>query len=484
MRISSALALLPFTVWAGAALAEPASPEGAAALTTVMQTYLGAAPGVVTVAPEGDVYGVKIDFTPLLAKIPAAEIDASATPYEFKLEDQGDGTWKMTQDQAFDFSFKVPNEVDFSLNVANYKGEGVFDEGLQTFTSGSGTATDVSIKQMITAPEAGGNTDVSYHIDSVDLASTGAEGASDGVDSTSKITAKNISETFNLPPMGEGAPSMAITFKAETYSADTTLTSFRPDAFYKLVAFMVANPDAAAVSAKQDDLKAIIKDGVPFFDNLKSVGTMQNLSVETPMGMFGATAAGVEVEANGVVEDGKLREALSFDGLTIPAGIAPDWSADLIPTKLSLDFALTRFNLAAPMDMILTAMDLTKNPPMDESKSAELLAALLPDGAFDVTIAPGGVTAAAYGLTYEGNMSISPAGGMPVGKAKLTLSGIDKIQAALDKAPDDQKGQILPMLGMAQGMGQPGDNGELVWNLEATAEGAMMVNGMNMGGGQ
>jgi len=58
------------------------------------------------------------------------------------------------------------------------------------------------------------------------------------------------------------------------------------------------------------------------------------------------------------------------------------------------------------------------------------------------------------------------------------------VQAAVNAAPDDQKGQILPMIGMAQGMAQPGENGALVWELEMTADGAMKVNGMNMGGGQ
>lgn len=483
MRISTLLALLPVTVWAGAAFAEPATPEGAAKLTEVIQTYIGAAPGVVTVAPEGDLYGVKIDFTPLLGKIPAPDFEASASPYEFKLADQGDGTWKMTQDQSFNLSVKVPGSFDVMVNVANYKSEGVFDENLKAFTSSTGTATDVTFKELVTAQDPAAATDVNYHIDSIDLKSSSVAGATAGVDATSTIVASNMSETMNIPGI-EGAPPMAITLKAASYTADSTLAGFRPDAFYKLVAFLVANPDGPAITAQQDALKSIVKEGLPFFDTLKSVGTMQGLSVETPLGVFGATTAAVEVEANGIVADGKLREAISIDGLSIPAGLAPDWATDLIPSKLSIDFALSRFNLAAPADMIIGAIDLAKNPPMDESKSAELLAALLPEGAFDITLAPGGVTAPAFGLTYDGSMSVSPAGGMPVGKAKLALTGIDQIQAALAKAPADQQGQVVPMLGMAQGMAKPGENGELVWELEATADGAMMVNGMNMGGGQ
>ena len=58
MRFSPLFLALPFCVGAGTALANPATPEGAAALTSTFQTYLGSVAGVVTVQPVGVVYGV------------------------------------------------------------------------------------------------------------------------------------------------------------------------------------------------------------------------------------------------------------------------------------------------------------------------------------------------------------------------------------------------------------------------------------------
>ena len=482
MRLSHAVAVLPFTVWSGVALAEPATVDGAAAITAALQTYLGASEGVVTVAPEGESYGVKLDFAPLLSKVPEKDFESSVTPIIFQLVDQGDGTWKMTQDQAFNLMIKMPGAAEISLAAANVKSDGVFDLALQAFTSSSSTITDMSLAEKIADPSAG-DVDVKYHIDSMVFDSTAVAGVTGGVDGTSNTLVTGLKEEFSLPPMGEGAPPTNIVANVQSYAAKSTVAGYRPDAIYKLVAYFVAHPDEAAITGSQDELKALISAGLPLFENMKSDGTLTGLSVETPMGVFAAATGGVQIDINGLVADGLFREAFTLDGFTIPAGLAPEWATDLVPTKLVMDFKVSRFNLLAPVKLLVATMDLTKTPPMAPEQDQAMLAALLPDGVVDVTLAPGGLSAPAYDLAYEGSMTAGPMGA-PSGKARLTLAGIDKVQAALNAAPDDQKSQILPMLGMAQGMAKPGENGALVWELEMTHDGAMMVNGMNMGGGQ
>ncbi len=83
---------------------------------------------------------------------------------------------------------------------------------------------------------------------------------------------------------------------------------------------------------------------------------------------------------------------------------------------------------------------------------------------------------------YQGEASIDP-NLPPAMKAKVTATGLDKIQAALQAAPPEQAQQPLMMLQMAQMMGKPGANGELVWDIDATdPSGAVSVNGTVMGG--
>ncbi|MDQ7775805.1 MAG: hypothetical protein Q4615_07815 [Paracoccus aminovorans] len=74
-----------------AAWAVPATDEGAARLTGVLQTYLGATEGVVSVTPQGDSYQLKIDPAPLLAQVPDAQAQITVSPLTYALTDNGDG---------------------------------------------------------------------------------------------------------------------------------------------------------------------------------------------------------------------------------------------------------------------------------------------------------------------------------------------------------------------------------------------------------
>jgi hypothetical protein len=58
------------------------------------------------------------------------------------------------------------------------------------------------------------------------------------------------------------------------------------------------------------------------------------------------------------------------------------------------------------------------------------------------------------------------------------------VEQALAAGPPEMTGQIIPVLKMAESMAKPGENGALVWELESTATGGMLVNGTNMMGGQ
>ena len=63
--VTAALVLI-----AAPALADPATPEGAAAIETALRSYIGPAPGVVAVTPAGDSYRATLDFTPYAAMLP------------------------------------------------------------------------------------------------------------------------------------------------------------------------------------------------------------------------------------------------------------------------------------------------------------------------------------------------------------------------------------------------------------------------------
>ena len=481
MRFSQAFAALPFVFCAGSAFAQTATDEGASALTAVLQTYLGAADGVVTVEVADEAYDVTLDFAPLIAAMPEPKAEASISPVVFQLTDNGDGTWEMTQDQAFDLALKVPGQLDMTVKIGNWTGSGTFDETLQAFSTSSSEFKDIAVNEVMSDPTMG-ESKVAYTIASASYDSTAVAAAAGGVDSAATYSLNGLTESFSMPGMGEGAAPTDISVTAETYVADAKIAGLRPDAIYKLVAFFVANPSEAAIIAQQDGLKAILRGGVPLFDHMISTGTVSAISVTTPMGAFGLDEAGVTVEANGLVADGLFREAFTLSGLTTPAGLVPEWATQLVPSALALDFKVTRFNLMAPVALLLDTVDFATGPTNPAAFQGQMMMAMMPEGVVDVTLAPGSIVAPIYELGYEGQMSAGMAA-MPSGKATLTAKGMTEVQAALAAAPEDMRGQIAPMLAMAEGMAKPGADGGLLWELEMTAEGGFMVNGVDMMGG-
>lgn len=455
--------------------AAEATPEGAAALTSVMQTYLGTTKGVVSVQPGGEAYAVTLDFAPLIAKAPEG-VTISVSPLQFNLTDLGDGTWQMQQDQSLTFSAIAPGAAEIVGSVGSLTSEGIFSAELGAFITSTTKISDIALTEKITDAQLG-NTDVAYAIRGLSYESTAAAGTAGGVDSKSSFVLEGLTESFTLPGI-----EMPLSLTAALTTGNSEITGLRPDAFYKLIAFFVANPDQAAIALRQDDLKSILQAGFPLFDHMTSTSTTASVAVDTPMGPAGLANVTIEVEANGVVSDGFVREAIRFDGLTLPAGVVPDWAVDLVPQAVSLDFSLSRFDLAAPAKLLLNMINLaTPEVPLTPEQNMALMLALMPEGVVAVTIAPGGIKAPLYEVTYEGALTFGAEQG-PDATATITATGMTAVKQALTKAPEEIGMQIAPALGMAEGLAKPGENGVLIWELQATPGGPMMVNGVDMMG--
>lgn len=460
-----------------AALADSATSEEAARLTEVFQTYLGAEPGVVTVVPGTDAYTVTLDFAPFIAKAGAGTFSGSVTPYVMTLTDNGDGTWATATDQPFEADLSATGISEFSYRLGSLQGTGVFDETLGAFTRSRSDFTDIAISQTITIPDAPPSVSTTSAASGF-YESKAVAGLAGGVDSTITYALSNYVQTMAVPGP-PGTPAEDVTVQAESYGGDANMTGFEPAAFYKLIAWFVAHPSKAAIEADQAGLKTILTEGVPFFQNIATKGGMTNATITTPVGVFTAASVGVIVDANGLVKDGLFREGLTFSGLTIPDGLAPGWAAGLVPKTFGLDFTVSGFDAAAPTAALVAAFDLTKPEPIDPALQGALMQALMPNGTVDITLGPSGVSSDIYNLTYEGAMTAGP-GGIPVGKATLTMTGMEAVMAALQAGPPEMTGQMMPMFGMAQGLAKPGADGALIWEIDASTPGTLLVNGTDL----
>ena len=468
------LAVFPFILWSGFAQAD-ATNDGAANLAGLLQTYLGATEGVVTVAPENAAYNVKIDLAPLISKMRQPGLDAHVTPLELLVTDNGDGTWSVTQDQAIELAVSVPDTMDYTMSAAHFVSNGIFDESLHSFSSFTADLTDVSNVQTIRDPTIDEINSAS-HADTIHIESTASAGAAGGVDTTSTYDVAGYSQTMGLPMMGE---VQDVTIAARRYTAKVDMQGFRPDAFYRLLAFLVANPSAEAITSKQHDLKEILRAGVPFFDHMISNAAVGSVVADTPMGTIRLDQIQATVEANGIVANGQVREAITLSGLRLPVDLVPAWASDLVPQSLVLDLGASGFDLAGPATLLLNNLDLTADPPLPEGVDQALLALLLPKGAAEVTLGASSVKGPVYEAKFAGSMSVGP-NDIPTGTARITATGLDKVEAAFAAAPPSLGMQGSIATGMLVAMAKPGADGELVWDIDATQPGVILVNGVDV----
>lgn len=463
--------LLTGPVWA------EATESGAEALKAVLQTYLGSAEAALTIAVDGDAYAVSVD---LAAMVPPAALQGgqlALTPLEFSLTDNGDGTWDYAQDQALAFNLVLPGALNMDVQIASFVSAGIFDESLMSFAETTTTLAGLTMTQVQTDPNIG-EMRVDYAVDAINTASQAVAGAAGGVDSTMTYEITGISETITMPAT-EGSPPMEIVVDLESGSSDGTVTGLRPAAVYGLIAWVVAHPSEAAMTADRAGVKTILQDGIPFFDHMLVQALYQNITVTTPFGAGGLSEAEATIEARGVVSDGMLREAFRLKGLILPEGLVPPFAASLIPDEFSIDVAVSEFDLAAAFAHGLNLLDMQMGESVPEGFDAQLLALLMPKGAVQITMAPGSLHNEIYALDYKGQMSAGLAG-VPTGTAKISLTGVEAILAALEQFPDEMKSQAVPVLGMAQAMAQPGPEGDLVWEIDASQPGSLKINGTEM----
>ena len=456
-----------------------ATAEGAAKITSALQAYLTAEPGVVTVTPGGETYGLKIDFAPLLAKAKQEDFSGSFTPLVMTLTEQGGGKWKVDQDQAVEFNFKGGGIADISGKVGSYKGTGIFDEALGYFETSSGTLTGFSYNQVITPPGEGTQT-VAYNIDLMTYSSEMNAAAGDSADGEAHYSATGISEIVSIPanPKG-GMPQMDLNVTLASMVQDNSIKGMKFKPLASVLAFLVAHPSKDLIVKDQSVLKDLLRNAIPLWTRVEATMSGESFNVASPFGKFGAAKMTFNAAMNGIVNDGYFREAFGVEGFTAPAALIPPWATDLVPTSAAIDFEVSGFDLASPAGMILDNLDLSKDPPLPKDMEQQLLSALLPQGIVKLGLGPSFIFNKLASLGFKGSMTAGPMAN-PAGEATVTLAGYDALLSAIQAIPAEMgMGQMLPMMMMAKGMSKTGESGALVWEIKSTPEGSVTINGVD-----
>lgn len=465
--------VLLFANWVSHAFA---SDEEAARLQKLFSSYLTDTKGVVDVKTDGDGYAVKLDLAPLAAQSGGT---VTITPVEFKMASQGEGKWQIVQDQALSLAIDLKEQGAVDEKVASLKISGIFDEKLNYFSKLTGEATDISINQKMTDPNSG-TTSISASVKGVQVDQTGTAAANGGVDVVSKYTIGNLVENINTSGKPEnGVPPMNLVINAANGNYDLNAKGFKSKPFLEVLAFLIGHQTKELMAKDQAMLKATLKDGLPIWENMLINAKLNTVTVANQFGQFGADSVEIAGDVNGIAKDGKLREKVAFNGLSLPTALVPPWATKLVPKNIAFDFTVSGFDLASPAQMILDQLDLAKEPPLPDGFEQVLMPVFMPKGTVDITLNPSSINNDTYSVNIEGSLAAGPAA-LPTGKAKISAKGLDEIMKIIQQAPPEAGlAQGAAVVVVAKGMAKAETDGSLTWNVESSPDGKVLVNGID-----
>jgi hypothetical protein len=480
MHIRRLLAASLFLATASAHALAAATPEEAARITASLQTYLGSEPGVVAVAPQGDDYIVTLNPAPYIAKFNQPGVKVTLDPVVLTIRPKGNGQWDVSQKGPYAFGWSAEGISTVDGKIAEQDWTGVFDEATAAFLTSTYTIRNFTINQTMIDPSTKAKTDTASVYESWTGTSTATPRPDGSIDASGTMNLAGIISAAKTDA-APGAPPLNYSINNAKTDYASTIKGFRSKAILDLVAWFVAHPSKELIVKDQQQLKDKVLAALPLWESLDTNATMADTTVATAIGSFALPSANFSVGMNGVSKDGKLREAFGVTGLTIPPGIAPPWTDGLIPHTFKFDMTAQGVDLEAPVRLFVAQADLAKDPPIPAGSEPAYLAAFAPKNSINLSLAGGEIAAAGYSLTYEGAFTVNFAG-LPTGTATIRMKGLDdvlaKVQAAATTDPNAQ--QAMGGLVAFKGFGKAEADGGMVWAVDMTQPGKVLVNGIDV----
>jgi hypothetical protein len=483
-RVLPFLALLAVSTPAPAQTVDEA---GANRIAENLSRYIGSTAfgkGVLDVSVDGDAYRLAIDFDAIAAMVPGtAELSLDLDTFVLRLKPQADGTFAVSGDLSPDGSigFRVPEteqspsmRSQFEWSLEESELTGIFDPELATFSSAAGSF------RGLTAVSRDDNQQADITVGSGTFEMTAATSAGEGIDYDSTQTMIDFAETVTVPAAPDG-PSVPITVTSPKITAESSATGLQLKPILEILAFGVAHADKDEIAADQPELKRLILAALPLWGTISGGYDVSDLDVDTPVGQFRFSNVEFAVAIDGISESGSLDYDLEFAGITIPPGLAPEWSAPLLPTEVSLNFGVRNLNSEGPVRQFVEALDLDREPPIPEAVEQEVIAEFLanpPIFVMDRSV----IRNADIEITMSAEMPYPL--DKPSMSATVEVAGFEKAASALQAAAavDPTAQEALPFVLAARGLGKMLEDGRLQWIVGLRSDGALLVNGAMLKG--
>lgn len=461
-----------------AGLAAPATSEGAKEIEQRYVDFFSKAVidnGVVSVAPDGEDYVVAWDLQKALDLAGPPKGALRIERFSYTLTPAGEGAWTIKADRFPSLAFDVPTDkgkATGTLDLSGFHLETAYDASQVNFLRSVVAAESLAGKFHIADVARSADIDLAESGISVETrAKTSDSGA--GVDVAVAQSVKSLTETVAAPPpTGQGAP-IKMTYNVGGGVGGAAITGLRAREIGDFWKYVVAHMDDADVPAQW---KQRLRAALPIWTNLQANAEFHDLTLHTPMVDATLKTLGETVGLSGLIADGAAEIGVKIDELAFKSALLPSWADELSPASLSLNLRVAGKGLDEVAELALDDPNFGGQDdlsPETQDKISQIVLAGRPR----LVLSPGRFTTPLLDLAFEGEASADT--GAPSARFTFSADGLDKTIALLDEIARSEPDLQTAVLGVTflKGLATTGPEGRLVWKVEVTQGGEVLVNG-------
>jgi hypothetical protein len=434
--------------------------------------HLLSKPGMVRVSPDGDGYRMVLDMTKVIAEALAPMTVKEAAPLAFKLLEQPDGKWTYASSTPFTLTTEylaANRSANLALSTETGTIRGLYDPAIFFpreadigFTNGVATLRDardalkVRVKDGSLSsrtkdlPDGRGDVDGTFSIkDAVATHGTFPQ-------PEMKITASQIDGSYKLGKVDLAGMADMLRFWTET----------APD------------KDIMTLSdAQRDVLRALLVKHMPLIDGVRGKVMATNLSALEGGKGFKLEKLDYETRWEGFSGRAALIMAARITNLGIDPGVWPKGLEAILPKDAALNIKASGYDLGGLWKDAaqVRSPEETARLPRDHFEKI-----VLPDGGWTVDLTDSFARSSFYDVTLAGQIHMGKDPRKPpLGALTVTAKDLDGTVKYLQ---DNVKtvpifGRVVFGLMVAKGLGKPGPDGTMVWELKFEEGGKITVNG-------
>lgn len=436
------------------------------------------AKGLVSVTPSGADYQVAWHLQKLFDMMRTADFkgEIKAGDYVYRLTPSSPDGWTASANLFPALSFKGATKQGVASGAINFRGfafSGAYAPDKPDFHHSTTSVDSAEMNFEIPDPKAKGTISV---VESGLAIETQAKTAADGsVDAAFAQKVKSIVEKIHV----QGETAGDFTFTTGESGAAVTIEGLRSAPFMELWRWTTANAAAPPTPATQAGFKTRAAAMLPLWNAVKADADIADMKFASAFGDVGVKSLRQTFRFSGFDHLGVAEVGWKVEGLTASSPLMPHIADEFLPAALDLDMKISVEGVDEMARAALDDPNFQTQKPLSQA-TQDKIAAIAKRGSPKLVVAPGHFTTPAIDLAFEGEMALQDP--VPTAHFVVKAKNFDKSVELAGKigALYGDPAHWTVALAFVKGLAKDGDEGQLVWSVDLSADGKVKVNGQEM----